>query len=177
MVVQQLSVFLENKPGVLAEFCATLAAENVNIQGISITDSVDHAVVRLVVDDPVKALHILGERQTLALETEVLAVNLTDAPGTDRYPGYSPDGSQILYVSDRDGNEEIYVMQAGGGGQTNLTNHPAEDEYPSWSSDGSLIAFHSDRQYGLEVFIMNADGSQQTAVTQMAPAGYPRFRP
>lgn len=80
-MTEQLSVFLENKPGVLAKFCATLSAEKINIRGISVTDSVDHAVVRMVVDEPTKALHLLGERHTLALETEVLAVELEDRPG------------------------------------------------------------------------------------------------
>lgn len=80
MIQQQLSVFLKNEPGVLAMFCELLATEGINIQGIAITDSVDHAVIRVVVDQPVKALHLLGERGTLVVETDVLVVKLPNAP-------------------------------------------------------------------------------------------------
>ena len=81
MVEKQLSVFLENKPGVLAEVCKTLGAHHINIRGMSISDTVDHAVVRLIVDDPQKAVHILGEHGALVVETDVLAVKLDDKPG------------------------------------------------------------------------------------------------
>jgi hypothetical protein len=81
MVEKQLSVFLENKPGVLAEVCRTLAEHGVNIRGMSISDTVDHAVVRLIVNDPQKAIHILGEHGALVVETDVLAVKLQDKPG------------------------------------------------------------------------------------------------
>lgn len=81
MIEKQLSVFLENKPGVLAEVSKTLGAHGINIRGMSISDTVDHAVVRLIVDDPQKAIHILGEHGTLVVETDVLAVKLDDNPG------------------------------------------------------------------------------------------------
>ena len=81
MLEHQLSVFLANKPGVLAEVCNSLANENINIRGLSISDTVDHAVVRLVVDEPLKALHLLGERGTLVVETDVVSVQLPNEPG------------------------------------------------------------------------------------------------
>ena len=52
----QLALFLANKPGTLASVCDALAAENINIFGLTISDTVDHAVVRMVVSDPHKAL-------------------------------------------------------------------------------------------------------------------------
>ena len=81
MVEKQLSIFLENKPGVLGEVCKALGAHDINIHGMSISDTVDHAVVRLVVDDPRKAIHVLGEHGALVVESDVLAVNLADKPG------------------------------------------------------------------------------------------------
>jgi hypothetical protein len=81
MVEKQLSIFLENKPGVLAEVCKTLGTYGINIRGMSISDTVDHAVLRLIVDDPQKAIHILGEHGALVVETDVLAVELPDRPG------------------------------------------------------------------------------------------------
>ena len=81
MIARQLSVFLENKPGVLAEVCKELGDHDINIRGVSVSDTVDHAVVRLVVSDPHKAIHVLGEHGALVVETDVLVVKLSDHPG------------------------------------------------------------------------------------------------
>ena len=58
--VKQLSLFLENKPGTLAAVCKALADEKINIQAISVSDAVDHAVVRMVVSDPRRAASLPG---------------------------------------------------------------------------------------------------------------------
>ena len=81
MITRQLSVFLENKPGVLAAVCRTLGEHDINIRGVSVSDTVDHAVVRLIVSDPHKAIHVLGEHGALVVETDVLIVKLADHPG------------------------------------------------------------------------------------------------
>ncbi|MHB8973897.1 MAG: ACT domain-containing protein [Pirellulaceae bacterium] len=81
MIEKQLSLFLVNKPGVLADVCQTLGEHKINIRGISVSDTVDHAVVRLVVDDPQKAIHILGEHGVLVVETDILALEVADQPG------------------------------------------------------------------------------------------------
>lgn len=78
---KQLSLFLENKPGVLAGLCQDLAARGVNVLAITVADHIDHAVVRMVVDQPRKALHLLGEAGLLVIESEVISVNLPDRPG------------------------------------------------------------------------------------------------
>ncbi|MCB2223723.1 MAG: septum formation family protein [Actinobacteria bacterium] len=106
-----------------------------------------------------------------------ILLNLTTDPAFDGDPTWSPDGTKILFTTDRTGDYEIFVMDADGANKVNLTNHPADDEFPTWSSDGAFIAFQSDRQYGQDVWLMRADGSDQTNLTQMAPSGYPRFRP
>jgi hypothetical protein len=79
---KQLSIFLENKPGALAEVCEALADDNVNILALAVSDTVDHAVVRLVVDDPRKALHIMGQAGLLVVENEVLIAEVPNRPGT-----------------------------------------------------------------------------------------------
>ncbi|MEO8438740.1 MAG: ACT domain-containing protein [Spartobacteria bacterium] len=77
----QLSVFLGNRPGALSRVCAELAAAEINIHALAISDTIDHAVVRLVVSDPTKALMILGERGVLALENDVLMIESNNKPG------------------------------------------------------------------------------------------------
>jgi TolB protein len=72
---------------------------------------------------------------------------------------------KIAFMSHRDGNPEIYVMDADGSDQTRLTNDLAEDKEPSFSPDGTKIAFISRRDGTPEIYVMNADGSDQTRLT------------
>ena len=81
-VTTQLSVFLENRAGVLARLAADLARHRVSIRALTVANLVDHAVVRLVVSDPRRALHLLGERGVLAFTSDVLAVEVPDEGGT-----------------------------------------------------------------------------------------------
>ncbi|HEC45091.1 MAG TPA: DUF5050 domain-containing protein, partial [Bacteroides sp.] len=74
-------------------------------------------------------------------------------------------GNTILFVSYRDGNGEIYVMNPDGSNQTNLTNNSAPDQNPSWSPDGSKIFFASRRDGNYEIYVMDADGSNPTRLT------------
>ena len=78
----QLAVFLGNRPGALSRVCSELAAAEINIHALSTSDTIDHAVVRMVVSDPTKALMILGERGVLALENDVLMIESNNEPGT-----------------------------------------------------------------------------------------------
>ena len=69
--------------------------------------------------------------------------SLTNNAAHDFSPAWSPDGSRIAFVSDRDGNREIYTMNADGTNPVRLTSDSSEDLHPSWSSDGSQIVFSS----------------------------------
>src|SRR5256714_6976649 len=77
----QLAVFLENRPGALARVCEALAKTGVNIHALTVSDTVDHSVVRMIVSDPTKALMLLGERGVLAVENDVLCIDATNEPG------------------------------------------------------------------------------------------------
>ena len=77
----QLAVFLANRPGALARVCAALAQAGINIHALATSDTIDHSVVRMVVSDPTKALMLLGETGTLALESEVLMIEGVNEPG------------------------------------------------------------------------------------------------
>ena len=71
-----------------------------------------------------------------------LSSSLSDQSAFGTFPG---ENGKIAFVSDRDGNHEIYVMNADGSGQTNISNNQAIDYQPSWSPDGSKIAFATGR--------------------------------
>lgn len=77
----QLSVFLANRPGALARVCEAMANAGINIYAMATSDTVDHTVIRMVVSDATKALMLLGEAGTLALETEVLMIETASQPG------------------------------------------------------------------------------------------------
>jgi Tol biopolymer transport system component len=90
---------------------------------------------------------------------------LTNGAGRERQASWSPDGSRIAFVSDRDGNDEVYVMavpagaDAGGSDLTRLTDSPGDDSHPTWSPDSTCLAFVSRRGDTWELYVMNADGS------------------
>ena len=77
----QLAVFLSNRPGTLARVCAAIAEAGINVHALTISDTVDHSVVRMVVSDPTKALMLLGDSGVLALENEVLVIDAANEPG------------------------------------------------------------------------------------------------
>jgi Tol biopolymer transport system component len=93
-------------------------------------------------------------------------VQLTDDLGDDFNPDWSPDGNQIVFDSNRDGNWEIYIMNADGSEQRNFSNYPlAIDLNPAWSPDGEWIAFYSDRDGDLEIYIQAVEGGETIQVT------------
>jgi hypothetical protein len=77
----QLAIFLENRPGALARVCEALAKAGINIHALTVSDTVDHAVVRMIVSEPTKALMLLGERGVLAFENDVLCIDAANEMG------------------------------------------------------------------------------------------------
>lgn len=87
---------------------------------------------------------------------------------------------KIVFVSNRDGNAEIYAMDAEGGNQTRLTNNfgQVNEDFPAWSPDGTKIAFVSNRDGNEEIYVMDADGRHQARLTDNnARDYYPEWSP
>jgi len=81
MQIQQLSIFVENKSGRLAEITEALANANVDIRALSIADTSNFGILRLIVDKPEQAVAILKEKHLTVLLTNVIAVGINDQPG------------------------------------------------------------------------------------------------
>jgi len=104
---------------------------------------------------------------------------LTDNAAADATPAWSPGGKKLAFRSLRDGNGEIYLMDAeGDGSAVNLTNHPANDQLPVFSPDGTTLAFTTNRDVNFEIYLMGADGSAPTNLTNNpANDAWPEFSP
>ena len=100
MTVQQLSVFVENKQGSLSKITELLAAEKIDLRALSIADTQDFGILRLIVDDPGRACEILRNNGILVQITEVLGVKLPDRPGAL---------SEVLGTLDRAGINVEYL--------------------------------------------------------------------
>jgi hypothetical protein len=81
MLVEQIAVFLENKSGRLAEITAVLAKNNINIRALSVADTADFGILRLIVDKVEKAKEVLKENGFTVGKTNVIAVEVDDKTG------------------------------------------------------------------------------------------------
>ena len=110
----------------------------------------------------------LGGLVVLALSLLLSALFAPSAQSA--FPG---GNGKIAFSSDRDGNDEVYVIDADGSHPRDLTRNPAADTglghpSPSWSPDGRQLAFTTRRDGNLEIYVMNADGSGQRDLTRSA---------
>ena len=81
MRIRQISIFLENKPGQLSAICRDLADAGINIATLSLADTADFGIVRMIVDDHSRAESVLGEKGHVVNVREVIAVCVPDRPG------------------------------------------------------------------------------------------------
>jgi Tol biopolymer transport system component len=109
---------------------------------------------------------LAGDYEIFSMDTSgANQVQLTDNSAEDYWPSWSPDGSKILFVSNRDGNFEVYTMNADGTNPIRLTTSTQNEEDAKWSPDGSQIAYVSWLVGHMEIYTMKADGSGQTRLT------------
>jgi Tol biopolymer transport system component len=90
------------------------------------------------------------------------------ATPTTGAPGRVSSAGRIAFTSDRDGNQDIYLLTVDGAGETRLTSDPSNELSPAWSPDGREIVFSSDRDGDFEIYVMQADGSQPQRLTTSA---------
>ena len=111
----------------------------------------------------------------VVLGLTVGAALVATTPVSATFPGKN---GKIAFVSDRSGNDEIYVMESDGSGLTNITNNVAGDRGPVWSPDGKHIAFVRTINTNDDIWVMNSDGSGQTQLTNLPNGEFsPHFSP
>jgi hypothetical protein len=81
-ITKQLAIFLDNRPGTLARVADALAQAKINVYAISTSDTVDHTVVRMIVDDYRRALHLFEEHGTLVVDDDVVMIEGNNKPGS-----------------------------------------------------------------------------------------------
>lgn len=92
-------------------------------------------------------------------------------------PAWSPDGLQLAFTSNRDGQPELYAINADGTGLRRLTNHPGIDTSPTWSPQGHQLAFVSDRTGSPQVYVVGADGTGLRRITFESHCDRPTWSP
>jgi TolB protein len=107
------------------------------------------------------------------LDTASGAVSqLTDGPGGDFQPRFSPDGKRLAFFSSRSGHADIWALDLTDGRLARLTGGSSADVNPTFVGDGRTIAFMSDRTGRLEVWLMNADGTDERQLTDVGVMGH-----
>ncbi len=107
-------------------------------------------------------------------------VRLTNAEGYDAEGSYSPDGTQIVFTSFRDGDADIYVMDADGSNVRQITDAPGYDGGPFFSPDGTKLIYRSDRQNKdlLQIFVNSVEGDEERQLTDNEHVNWgPYFHP
>jgi streptogramin lyase len=122
---------------------------------------------------------VFSGRLPAAADPNVFVVNvdgtgltqLTTDPANDQFSAWSPDGSKIVFTSNRTGIPQLWLMGADGDNQTQLTRDPTpKDQLPDWSPDGSRIAYvQRTAPVGGDIWVVNADGSDPHPLTSGPP--------
>jgi TolB protein len=102
---------------------------------------------------------------------------LTQSPGIDISPAFSPDGSQIAFVSSRGGSPQIFIMPKGGGQARRLTFSGSYNVSPAWSPKGDLIAYASRTGSGFQIFLISPQGGSPQQLTQEGSNESPTWSP
>ncbi len=115
-MIKQISIFLENKSGRLVKVTKVLEDARINIRGLSIADTSDFGILRLIVDQPEKAVSTLKENGITATVTEVIAVEVPDRPGglADILACLNDSGINIEYLYsfiDKPAHNAIIMMR------------------------------------------------------------------
>jgi len=119
-----------------------------------------------------------GDQEIYLLDRQgAIKKRLTQTPGIDISPTFSPDGQNIAFVSNRAGSPQIFVMPVGGGQPRRLTFSGSYNVSPAWSPKGDLIAYAGRTGRGFQIFVISPQGGGARQVTQEGSNENPTWSP
>ena len=119
----------------------------------------------IIAFDGVPGSDVLRDVYLVTVSADPEQWQLTTLPGFDCYPSFSPDGELIVYMSEREKNRDLFIMDLEGNDVRQLTEEAAYDYEPNWSPDGEKIVFVSRRDGNSEIYVMDQDGSHVVRLT------------
>jgi Tol biopolymer transport system component len=119
----------------------------------------------------------VADSQIRVVNPDGSGVEQLTSVGENFSPRWSANGRRIVFTSLRDGNPEVYVMEADGGNQTRVTNDPAFDFNPSWSPDGQRIAFQRRTTQLYDIYAVDVDGGGLANLTNGQGGNEPAWSP
>ena len=142
-------------------FWATMRVPTAGWGFSTLTIAGEHAII--IGEEVVSAeLHEVSMHAQDGITQETI---VTSGLGRDRQPAYSPDGSHVIFSSNRSDNIDIWSVELASGKLTQLTDDPAGDWDPAYSADGEHIIWSSDRGGNMEIWMARTDGSGTRQVT------------
>ena len=142
----------------------TIAAEPASNTRVIVLGVVGLALVLVIA-------FLVLKQTTEGIKTPTISATrpLTGLPGLEARPVWSPDGTQVAYMSDTAGNFDVWLHRVSTQVDINLTeDHPGFDGYPTWSPGGKSIAFFSDRSDG-GIFVLSVSGGPPEQISSMLP--------
>lgn len=119
----------------------------------------------IIAFDGVPGSDVLRDVYLVTVSADPEQWQLTTLPGFDCYPSFSPDGELIVYMSEREKNRDLFIMDLEGNDVRQLTDEAAYDYEPTWSPDGEKIVFVSRRDGNSEIYVMDQDGGNVVRLT------------
>ena len=114
-------------------------------------------------------LHVVFDYDIFVVDLATgIQTPLTDTEGKDYLPRFSPNGQHIVFVSDRNGGDSIWMMNADGSEPVQLSQDVGKVWFPTWSPDSEQIVFISDRNGVSEAFVVNVNEPKQEQGTNVA---------
>jgi serine/threonine protein kinase len=165
-------VFLSRRAGDRKSRLYKVGSNQTNVDGIVLGEG-EYPTIGLTGQMVFKGWGSTGTGLNLSTDSLSDIQPLTDHE-TDTAPAIAPNGQQIAFMSRRDGNWEIYIVNSNGSNLRRLTDNAAEDGLPTWSPDGRVLAFASNRDEGWAVWAIlpNGLGLKQLFEMEGSPDGF-----
>src|SRR4051812_794206 len=124
-------------------WCLSLAAASAFAQDVAVPEKIDARLMQMPAVSQTQIAFVYAGDIWLASKAGGTALRLSSPRGEEQFPRFSPDGTQLAFSANYDGNVDLYVMPATGGEPRRITHHGAKDRLLSWTPDGKSLLFAS----------------------------------